>query len=93
MEWQTIRVPKRVYEDAKERKEHHGVTWGEYVNPHSWHSVFDEPADAPDGEAVTVDKDLSDVLERLDRNLDAIKEATNSAQSAERSVEQLENHR
>jgi len=47
-DWKTIRVPKGVYDDAKARKEEHGVTWGEYVNPHAWHSVFDEPKDVGD---------------------------------------------
>jgi spore coat polysaccharide biosynthesis protein SpsF (cytidylyltransferase family) len=47
-EWKTIRVPKNVYDDAKMRKEEHDVTWGEYVNPHAWHSVFDEPTELPE---------------------------------------------
>jgi len=70
-DWKTIRVPKDVYDDAKLRKEEHGVTWGEYVNPHAWHSVFDEPKDVPEDttvEAVDIDADkiAQVVVERLE---------------------------
>lgn len=56
-DWKTIRVPQDVYENAKQRKEEHGVTWGEYVNPHAWHSVFDEPTDEPIGTRLTIEPD------------------------------------
>lgn len=63
-EWKTIRVPKEDYEDAKVRKEEHEVTWGDYINPHRWNSVFDEPKSVPDGEPyaeVAVDLDADTV--------------------------------
>ena len=71
MDWKTIRVPVEDYEEAKERKEEYGVTWGDYINPHRWHSVFDEPKSVPDGAAVENDRaelieDIRDQLERLD---------------------------
>jgi len=72
-EWKTIRVPKDVYENAKERKEEHGVTWGQYVNPHAWHSVFDEPQETLSTD-VTIDamieadkQDVQEIKEQLDR--------------------------
>lgn len=72
-EWKTIRVPKDVYEDAKSRKQEHDVTWGEYVNPHAWHTVFDEPQEAPTTD-VSVDamieadkQDVQEIKEQLDR--------------------------
>jgi len=65
MEWKTIRVPEQVYEDAKERKEQHGVTWGQYLNPHAWKTVFDAPTDAPDGNAIAKDEVVADKLEEL----------------------------
>jgi hypothetical protein len=56
-DWKTIRVPADVYEDAKARKEDHGVTWGQYLNPHAWHSVFDEPTDEPLSDRLKVECD------------------------------------
>jgi len=88
-EWKTIRVPKDVYDEAKARKEEYDVTWGQYVNPHVWHSVFDEPTETP-GEEIAVKDDLMD---RLDRIEDAAREATNAAQNAERAAEELAGQR
>lgn len=42
-DWKTIRVPPDVYDDAKQRKEAWDVTWAEYLNPHAWHTVFEDP--------------------------------------------------
>jgi len=68
-DWKTIRIPKGVYEDAKERKEQHGVTWGEYVNPHAWHSVFDEPY-LPEDEPAAVECGKAELLEEIHAELD-----------------------
>jgi len=85
MEWKTIRVPESVYEDAKERKEEYGVTWGQYVNPHAWHSVFDAPNESTGDEITkaTVPEDfewsdeqiaeLEDEINSLRRELDEFK--------------------
>ena len=83
-DWKTIRVPKGVYEDAKERKEEHNVTWGEYVNPHAWHSVFDEPAEDVRGEIQTtseaqptgVDAELQADIETIVKTMKTIEERT-----------------
>lgn len=73
-EWKTIRVPKDVYDDAKVRKEEHGVTWGEYVNPHAWHSVFDEPTELPeDREAITAGPDPEEVAQVVVERLEGSK--------------------
>jgi len=74
-DWKTIRVPKDVYEDAKSRKKEHGVTWGEYVNPHAWHSVFDEPKGLPS--------------ERAASNIDAMTNA--SQEDIDEAVRQIKN--
>lgn len=68
-EWKTIRVPKDVYQDAKARKEEHNVTWGEYVNPHAWHSVFQEPQETPDNpELVKSDApDTDEIMRKLEQ--------------------------
>ncbi|MFB9324312.1 hypothetical protein, partial [Cryptosporangium minutisporangium] len=76
-EWKTIRVPEDDYEDAKDRKEEHGVTWGDYINPHRWNSVFDETEPVPDGEptaTVEVDGDSirETISEEIEKRLDAI---------------------
>jgi hypothetical protein len=73
-EWKTIRVPKDVYQDAKARKEEHSVTWGEYVNPHAWHSVFDAPSDAPTGEVEsTTDVDSDEIARKVAERLEGSK--------------------
>lgn len=69
-EYKTIRVPKDVYEDAKQRKDEWDVTWGEYVSPHAWHSVFDAPNDAKEDSELTIDvmvdaSEAKDELEEL----------------------------
>jgi tetrahydromethanopterin S-methyltransferase subunit G len=71
--WKTIRVPEDVYENAKQRKEEHDVTWGEYVNPNAWHSVFDAPDETPDMSMGDVESvldaskaDMSDLADQLD---------------------------
>jgi len=76
-DWKTIRVPADVYEDAKARKEEHGVTWGQYVDPHAWHSVFDEPSEAPTGETIDItdqldatQKDVNEAVDELKGRLD-----------------------
>ncbi len=76
-EWKTIRVPKDVYQDAKERKKEHGVTWGEYVNPHAWHSVFDAPTDAPSG--MIVEDDVVDREELAEDRQEQLEEVVYSA--------------
>lgn len=69
-DWKTIRVPKDVYDDAKQRKEEHGVTWGEYVNPHAWHSVFDEP----DRDMTPDNPDIASVLDASEGDIEAAKD-------------------
>lgn len=64
-EWKTIRVPKSVYDDAKMRKQEHGVTWGEYVNPHAWHSVFDEPKEVGEKLTTTVEVDTDEIVDKI----------------------------
>lgn len=66
-DYKTIRVPQDVYEQAKERKEAHGVTWGEYLNPHAWHSVFDNPdTDLDAGGDIDTDAIAENVAEELE---------------------------
>jgi hypothetical protein len=89
-EWKTIRVPKSVYDDAKERKEDHGVTWGEYVNPHAWHSVFDEPTDSDNlGEELTVDVALTDIDE-VTEEINRLKAILESYENLEGRIDDLE---
>jgi len=37
-----VSVPTEDYEDAKRIKEELGISWGDYISPHRWHSIFDE---------------------------------------------------
>lgn len=90
-ELKTIRVPKDTFEDAKARKEEHGVTWEQYVDPHSWHSVFDEPKSAGDA---LVKSDATEEIEELlaeQKNLtyDDVKQACAAAIREELPTERM----
>jgi len=78
--YKTMRVPKDAWEQAKAQKEDNDRTWGEQI-------VRDVDTDS-----TTDVEDLSttEVLEAIEQNYEAIKEATQAAQAAERSVEQLQ---
>lgn len=74
-EYKTMRVPEDAWEAAKAYKEEHDLTWDQYLR-------------LPVEDSST-DTDLGEVLERVDRNYEAVKEATQAAQNAERATDEL----
>jgi len=74
-ELKTIRVPVDAYEDAKERKEEMGVTWGEYLtSPRQAENTGVEDAREVD---VPSDEDIEEAVERaIDAKLPDIRDVT-----------------
>lgn len=86
----SVTIPDDDFEDAKAIKDELGISWGDYISPHRWHSVFDEANRHDDAK---IPEGVLEVVESTPEELDEIKrmvrEATEAAQSAEQSVEQL----
>jgi len=78
-EYKTMRVPEEAWEAAKAYKEKHELTWDEYMRL---------PVEG--GSTTKREPDLSQLTEKLDEINRGVREATEAAQSAERSVEQLQ---
>jgi len=95
-DYKTLRVPEDAYDIAKESKREK-ETWGEFLqrcsdNPPEIRE-FVEAGESPDdlrAGLVSSDIDPDKLSEQLDVIESAAKEATQAAQSAEQSVEELQ---
>jgi len=97
----TINVDKDSHEKAGDVKDQHGETWPEVLQWYAEHRGQNGDTDSDTkpmrvvpieevaGREVPRDQLNSDVMEQLDRNYEAIKEATQAAQSAKKTVEDL----
>jgi len=88
-EYTTIRVSKAAKSSAQEAKRD-GETWNDYLQrctdtPPSVTEFV--PVEDVVGREVPQEQLNQDVMEQLDRNYEAIKEATNAAQGAETMLE------
>jgi len=92
-EYKTMRVPEDAWEQAQAYRKEHGLTWGEYIRLPCDNSVETAepmrvvPIEEVAGREVPQDQLNQDVMEQLDRNYEAIKEATNAAQDAKTMLE------
>lgn len=94
----TVNVDKESHTEAGDVKDEYDETWPEVLQFYAEYrpqvDILNGRVDVDDLKAVTATpEDLtklrSDVLEQLERNYEATKEATNAAQSAESTVEEL----
>jgi len=93
-EYTTIRVSKEAKEAAQEAKRD-GETWNEYLQrctdtpPNVQEFVPVEEVVGRDVPQSNLEQDTDALRHQLERNYEAIKEATNAAEGAKRTVENL----
>jgi len=93
-DYTTIRVSKEAKEAAQEAKRD-GETWNEYLQrctdtpPNVQEFVPVEEVVGREVPQSSVEQDTDALRHQLERNYEAIKEATNAAEGAKRTVEEL----
>lgn len=83
VDYKTLRVPKPDYDKARDAKRE-SETWGEFLQRCS--ETRPEIREFVDADSLNGD---TDIAKKVDRNYEAIKEATDAAQNAAQTVEEV----